>query len=309
MLGLSSSRYHAWVNANDACTLDDRPSCPRSKVQRLTFDEVQAIGDMVQSTQHRHMSVRGLALHAQRIGRVFAHPATWSKLIRERGWRRPRLRLYPAKPKIGLRTRAPNEAWHIDVSIIKLLDGTKAYVHAVIDNFSRRILAWIVADRLDPMNTHAVLVRAARQLVTPSRADVVMDSGVENLNGTVDELFDSSALRRVIAQIDVSFSNSLIEAWWRTLKHQWLYLHSLDDLATVRRLVAFYVTQHNETMPHSAFQGQTPDEVYFGRGDHVPDELAVRRTAARQQRAASNRSAACSACPRAAPSHEGEVAA
>jgi len=153
------------------------------------------------------------------------------------------------------------------------------------------------------MNTHAVLVRAARQLVTPSRADVVMDSGVENLNGTVDELFDSSALRRVIAQIDVSFSNSLIEAWWRTLKHQWLYLHSLDDLATVRRLVAFYVTQHNETTPHSAFQGQTPDEVYFGRGDHMPDELAVRRTAARQQRAASNRSAACSACPRAAPSH------
>jgi hypothetical protein len=39
-------------------------------------------------------------------------------------------------------------------------------------------------------------------------------------------------LRRVIAQIDVSFSNSLIEAWWRTLKHHWLYLHSLDDLAT-----------------------------------------------------------------------------
>jgi malate/lactate dehydrogenase len=46
-----------------------------------------------------------------------------------------------------------------------------------------------------------------------------------------------SALRRVIAQIDVSFSNSLIEAWWRTLKHQRLYLHSLDDLATVRRPV------------------------------------------------------------------------
>jgi hypothetical protein len=112
------------------------------------------------------------------------------------GGRHPRLRLYPAKYKIGLRKHAPNEAWHIDVSIIKLLDGTKAYVHAVIDNFSRRILAWIVANRLDPMNTHAVLVRAARQLVTPSRADVVMDSGVENLNGTVDELFDQRVAPR-----------------------------------------------------------------------------------------------------------------
>jgi hypothetical protein len=56
------------------------------------------------------------------------------RLIRRRGWRRPRLRLHPAKPKVGLRTTAPSEAWHVDVTILKLLDGTKAYVHAVIDN-------------------------------------------------------------------------------------------------------------------------------------------------------------------------------
>ena len=111
-----------------------------------------------------------------------------------------------------------------------------------------------------------------------------MDSGVENLNGTVDELFDTTALRRVIAQINVSFSNSLIEARWRTLKHQSLYMHSLDNLSTVRGLVAFYVTEHSQTMPYSAFQGHAPDEMYFGRDDHVPDELPVRRQTARQQR-------------------------
>ena len=125
------------------------------------------------------------------VGKVFAHPGTWGKLIRERGWRRPRLRLYPAKPKVGLRTHAPNEAWHIDVTIIKLLDGTKAYVHAVIDNFSRRILAWTVAGRLDPMNTHDVLTRAAGHLVAST--NVFMDSGVEHLNGDVDPLFEDSA--------------------------------------------------------------------------------------------------------------------
>jgi putative transposase len=111
---------------------------------------------------------------------------TWGRVIRERGWRRPRLRLYPAKPKVGLRTRAPNEAWHVDVTMLKLLDGTKAYVHAVIDNFARRILAWTVAGHLDPMNTHDVLTRAARHLAASAKADVLMDSGVENLNGDVD---------------------------------------------------------------------------------------------------------------------------
>jgi hypothetical protein len=46
-------------------------------------------------------------------------------------------------------------------------------------------------------------------------------------------------------------------------EHQWLFLHSLDRVATVRRLVEFYVDQHNRVLPPSAFRGQTPDEMYF----------------------------------------------
>jgi len=49
--------------------------------------------------------------------------------------------VYPEKPKIGIRATHPNEYWHIDVTVIRLLDDTKCYLHAVIDNFSRRILS------------------------------------------------------------------------------------------------------------------------------------------------------------------------
>jgi hypothetical protein len=136
-----------------------------------------------------------------------------------------------------------------------------------------------------------------------------MDSGVENLNGDVDPLFDGGVLQRVIAQIDVSFSNSLIEAWWRSLKHRWLFLHSLDNIATVRRLVTFYVTEHNERIPHGAFEGQTPDEVYFGRGAQVPDDLAVRRREARRLRLEQNQAAACAACRRGASAPSEHIAA
>lgn len=141
VLGLSAARYHEWVGRQSNCALDDQSSCPRFKPQILTFEEVCTIGDLVQSKQFRHMSIRGLALHAQRIGKVFAHPGTWAKLVREKGWGRPRLRLHPPKPKVGFRASAPNEAWHVDATIIKLLDGTKAYLHAVMDNYSRKILA------------------------------------------------------------------------------------------------------------------------------------------------------------------------
>src|SRR5262249_26740850 len=49
--------------------------------------------------------------------------------------------------------------------------------------------------------------------------------------------------------------------------------------------------------PHSAFRGQTPDEMYFGTGDAVPADLPPRAVAARRARVEANRSTSCETCP------------
>jgi transposase InsO family protein len=124
----------------------------------------------------------------------------------------------PEKPKTGIRATYPNEYWHIDVTVIRLLDHTKCYLHAVIDNFCGRILAWRLARRLDPITTCEILREAGKNLQrTPT---VVADSGVENVNARVDQLMDDGVVRRVLAQMEVRFSNSMIEAFWRSLRHQ-----------------------------------------------------------------------------------------
>ena len=98
------------------------------------------------------------------------------------------------------------------------------------------------------------------------------------------------------AGTDVQESNSLIERFWLSAKHSWLYLNDLGSLATVQRLVEFYVTQHNSVLPHSAHHGRTPDEVYSGTGADVPDELAAARAKARKARLEANRKRACEEC-------------
>ena len=82
----------------------------------------------------------------------------------------------------------------------------------------------------------------------------------------------------------------------RSLKHQWLYLHSLDSVAGVQKLVAFFVEEHNTKMPHSAFHGHTPDEMYFGTAANLPGQLAAARRDARQRRLAVNRAVSCPRC-------------
>jgi transposase InsO family protein len=267
-------------------------------VNQLTIEEVFAIKDMATSDEYRHVPTNVLSVLAQRLGKVFASASTWHKLIKERGWRRPRKRLHPAKPKVGIRTERPDEKWHIDTSVIKLLDGTKAYIHGVIDNHSRRILSWLVTDHFDIQSTIKILLEATQASLSPDiRHSFICDSGVENINDSVDELLRKGFLKRILAYVELDFSNSMIESFWRDLKHQWLFLNTLDNITTLRRLIAFYVNAHNTEMPHSAFDGQTPDEIYYGTGDTIPQELKEKREAARIARMETNRAMSCDLCP------------
>jgi len=236
-----------------------------------------------------------LARLAQRIGKVFASAGTWYRLVREHRWRRPRQRVHPDAPKVGIRAARPNEIWHVDTSVVRLLDGSRVYLHAVIDNFSRRILAWKVAQAFNPVAIVEILLAAAKGLVD-GKPMLLVDGGVENFNEAVDKLIGSGLLTRVLAQTEITFSNSLIESWWRVLKHQWLFLNTLDSVRTVEKLVAFYVEEHNTRLPHSAFRGQTPDEMYFGKGEDVPKLPEAARRTARDARAEANRKRTCSAC-------------
>jgi transposase InsO family protein len=291
---LSPSRYHHWKQESQ-CALDDGPTCPRVCPQQLTAAELEAIHELSTSDEYRHVPTGTLALLAQRLGKVFASASTWYRLIREHQWRRPRQRIHPAKPKIGIRASRPNEIWHIDTTLIRLLDGSRADLHAVIDNFSRRILAWKVTPTFDASATAEILIAAAKGIDHGTPA-VLVDGGIENVNGPVDELINSGLLRRVLAGTEITYSNSMIESWWRVLKHQWLYLNTLDTVRAVENLVAFYVQEHNSRLPHSAFRGQTPDEMYFRTGDNIPEELEAARQEARQARAEANRKQKCEDC-------------
>ena len=229
------------------------------------------------------------------MGKVFASTSTWRRLVGNHKWRRARQRVHPAKPKVGIRASKSNEIWHVDTSIVRLLDGSKAYLHAVIDNYSRRILSWKVSSTFNLVATVEILLTALQGMVN-GKPMLLADGGVENFNGAVNELVESGLLNRVLAQTEITFSNSMIESWWRVLKHQWLFLNTLDSVRTVETLVAFYVQEYNSSLPHSAFRGQTPDEMCFGIGGKIPTELETSRKKAREARVEANRKQMCRAC-------------
>ena len=149
-------------------------------------------------------------------------------------------------------------------------------------------------EKLSPTTTCEVLAEAAKELPdTQSPVTVLADSGVENVSGAVDKFLFGGILKRVLAQVEIVESNSIVESGWRNLKHSWLFINSLDSRAAAQRLVTFYIGEYNEVMPHSALNYRTPDEVYFGRPEDVPSKLEVARRTAREARVTSNQALTC----------------
>jgi len=126
-LGLTPKRFNAWRSLAVHCALDDRLPCPRRKPGRLTTAERSAMRDLVEDHDLRHMPLSVLALYAQRMGKVFASASTWRRTVQLFGWRRPRHRVHPKGPRVGVRASAVGELLHVDVSVLRLLDGSRVY--------------------------------------------------------------------------------------------------------------------------------------------------------------------------------------
>ena len=197
---------------------------------------------------------------------------------------------------VGLRASYPGQYLHIDITVIKLLDGTTAYIQAIIDNFSRLILGHAVSTTKTAAET-AALIRQARSIVGNDGpgATIIADDGGENTPDHIDvaAALNGGGMSMLIAQVDILCSNSMIERFWLSMEHSFLFTQKLDSITALRRFVDFYVDQHNTFIPHNAFQGQTPIEVFCGDGYHLAEQFASKRAEARHIRLTDNRAAVC----------------
>ena len=221
-IGLSKSAYQRWSSELVFCR-KTKKFCQRRKACQLTDDEVSEMKKFVTSKKFARVSVSSLQLLAQRTGTFFCSIDTWYKYIRHFEWKRPWTAEKRKFRKTGIRAFKANEIWHLDVTVVNIRPGVKLYIQAVIDNFSRFVLAWRVTDEINAQNTVETLnlakKKAAELLDTKDPVNVMMDPGTENNNGKVLQFISSKNLLRALARVDIHYSNSMIESLFRMLKN------------------------------------------------------------------------------------------
>jgi len=154
-----------------------------------------------------------------------------------------------------------NQVWATDITYIPMAHGF-AYLVAIMDWYSRRVLAWRLSNTLDT----AFCVEALQEAL--SRFDAPEIFNTDQGSQFTSEDFTSVLLNR---GIKVSMDgkgrwtdNVFVERLWRTLKYEEVYLHAYDNLQEARAGIGRHFAFYNDERPHSALGMQTPTSFYDG---------------------------------------------
>jgi len=161
----------------------------------------------------------------------------------------------------GVEISRPNQVWAADVTFNPMAAGF-AYLVAIMDVFSRKVLAWRLSNTQSP-----------RFFVDAPHESITRYGTPEVFNSDQGSQFTSSAFTSVLEAHGVTISmdgrgrwidNVFIERFWRSLKYEEVYLHAYDDLSRARRGIEGYVRYYNGRRKHASLGRRTPNRVYAG---------------------------------------------
>ena len=144
-------------------------------------------------------------------------------------------------------------------------------VFAVLDWASRRVLAWRLANTLTTDFCLEALQEALARYGAPDIFSTEQGGQFTSLEFT--GLLKDHGIQISMDGIGCWRDNVFVERLWKSIKYEEVYLHAYETVSAAQQGLERYLTFYNQTRPHRALDGHTPDGVYF-------DNLPARRTAA-----------------------------
>ncbi|WP_336953334.1 IS3 family transposase [Sphingobium aromaticivastans] len=163
----------------------------------------------------------------------------------------------------------PNQVWATDISYIPMAKGF-VYLVAIVDWFSRKVLAWRVSITMEADFCVEALEEALARYGKPTIFNT--DQGSQ---------FTSLAFTSVLLREEIAISmdgrgawrdNVVVERLWRSVKYEEVYLRAYTAVSEARVSIGRYLNFYNAKRPHSSLGARTPDQTYF---DNLPVAMAA----------------------------------
>ena len=254
LLGLPRSSYYHQAKAPDAQTLELMRRIDELYLERPTLGSRSIV---------RQLGRQGIAVGRKRVQGLMQRMGLEAIYQRPRTSRsHPAHRVYPYLLR-GLVVDRPNQVWAVDITYIPV-HGGYVYLCAIIDWYSRAVLAWELSSTLD-----------ADFCVAALRAALAKHGIPEIFNTDQGAQFTSEDFTGVLLEHKVRISmdgrgrcldNVFVERLWRTLKYEEVYLRAYETPRAAHQGIRAYFEYYNWHRGHSALPlDQTPMETYLVR--------------------------------------------
>ena len=167
----------------------------------------------------------------------------------------------------GLTIGCPNQVWAGDITYLRMRRGF-LYLFVVLDWASRRVLSWRLSNTLTTDFCKEAVLEAIARYGTPKIFNTDQGSQFTSLDFT--KVLKTHGIAISMDGKGAWRDNVFVERLWRTVKYEEVYLHAYDTVRDAQAGLDRFLTFYNQGRPHSALDGNTPDEVYFSYLSGLP---------------------------------------
>jgi putative transposase len=153
----------------------------------------------------------------------------------------------------------PNQVWATDITYIKLKGGN-VYLAAIVDLYSRKVLAWKLSNTMDTEFCVAALEEAIARWGVPAIFNT--DQGSQFTSEAFTSVLKDHGVQISMDGVKRALDNIYVERLWRSLKYEEIYLNDYASMLDLRHAVDRYFRFFNERRYHQSLEYKTPDEIY-----------------------------------------------
>jgi len=154
----------------------------------------------------------------------------------------------------------PNQVWGTDITYIRLAGGF-CYLAAIIDWYSRYVLAWKLSNSLDNEFCLETLTEALKTGIPGIHNS---DQGVQYTSDDYIALLKNQNIKISMDSRGRCMDNIFTERLWRTVKYENVYLKAYSDIPEVKAGLTDYFQFYNHKRRHQSLpNNQTPAQIYF----------------------------------------------
>jgi putative transposase len=174
--------------------------------------------------------------------------------------RTPGAKIYPYLLR-GVAVERANHVWSSDITYVPLQGGF-AYLTAVMDWYSRHVLAWRLSNTLDA----GFCVDALEEALAQGRPEIFnTDQGSQYTSAAFTSRLEAAKIAISMDGRGRALDNVFIERLWRSVKYEEIYLKDYERLADAQKGLQRYFAFYTHHRPHQALGYRTPYEIHKGR--------------------------------------------